>query len=383
MVAFGICCAMILAAGGWYFLTLGHESTDDAFVDGDIYTLTPRVSGYVEEVLVQENDKVERGQVLVRLDPKDFDVHMAQAQADLEAARAKLEALRMGVPLKEHETSYRVEEAVSYLDSLNKQIKQAASEMERAAKQHGQAVTELKQARLDRKRTRTLVAQKVCSESRLDQDNTRVQVAEERVEGSKAAVQAASHALEGLKERRRALRSRIGLAKTGSDQATIRSREVQAQQALVQLAEARLEQARLQRSYTVLHAPCSGYVTRKAVLPGQMIAAGQKLMYIVAREPKALWITANYKETQLTHVRPGNKVRLRIDTYPDVKLTGTVASIMAGTGARFSLFPPENASGNYVKVVQRIPVKILITSPVDQIPELRVGMSVVPTIMTR
>ncbi len=372
-----------IAAGGYYVLTLGQESTDDAFVDGDIYTLTPRVAGYVDEVLVGDNEKVEKDQVLVRLDPQDFDVRTAQAKADLEAAAAKLEALRIGVPLEKSQTTYRVEEATSNLDSLDRQIKQAGAQKNLAVKQNNQAVAELKQAILDRKRTRALVEQGVRSASALDSDNTRVDVLEEQVEASKAAVNAATHALEGLKEQRHALRSRIGLAQTGTDQAEIRSREVLAQEAVVELAKARLEQARLQRSYTVLRAPCTGYVTRKSILPGRMVAAGQKLMYIVARDPGELWITANYKETQLTHVRPGQKVEVRVDTYPDARITGTVASIMSGTGAQFSLFPPENASGNYVKVVQRIPVKILLTTPPDKLPELRVGMSVVPTIFTR
>ncbi len=372
-----------MTAGGYYVLTLGHETTDDAFVDGDIYTLTPRVSGYVDKVLVEDNEKVDKDQVLVRLDVQDFDVRVAQARADLEAAEAKLEALRIGVPLEEHQTTYRVEEASSNLDSLGKQIQQAAAERNLAVKQNNQSVAQLKQARLDRKRTRRLVEQGVRSASALDSDNTRVDVLVGQVEAAGAAVDAANHALEGLKEQRRALRSRIGLAKTGTDQAKIRSREVLAQEAVAELAKARLDQAILERSYTVLRAPNSGYVTRKSILPGQMVATGQKLMYIVARAPEDLWITANYKETQLTAVRPGQKVEVRVDTYPDTEITGTVASIMAGTGARFSLFPPENASGNYVKVVQRIPVKIRLTTPPDQLPELRVGMSVVPTIFTR
>jgi membrane fusion protein (multidrug efflux system) len=178
------------------------------------------------------------------------------------------------------------------------------------------------------------------------------------------------------------LKANVALAATGEDVAVIKARQVEAQKAKVQLAKSRLKQAELDLAYTTVPAPVDGHVTRKRVEPGLMVSRGQPLMAVVPLNPEDLWITANYKETQLTKVQPGQDVIIHVDTYPGLQLKGKVDSIMAGTGSVFSLFPPENATGNFVKVVQRIPVKITLDlngQPAP--PSLRIGMSVIPTIL--
>ncbi len=177
------------------------------------------------------------------------------------------------------------------------------------------------------------------------------------------------------------IKANIDLAATGEDQARIRSRQVEAQKARVALAAARVRQAELDLGYTTITSPTHGYVTRKRAEPGLMVSRGQPLMAVVPLNAEDLWVTANFKETQLTHVRPGQRAEIAVDTYPGVTLTGKVESIMAGTGAAFSLFPPENATGNYVKVVQRVPVKITLDASASiQLPALRIGLSVTPNI---
>ena len=173
------------------------------------------------------------------------------------------------------------------------------------------------------------------------------------------------------------------LAETGEEQAVIQTREASAQKAKAELARQKVKQAELNLSYTRIVSPVAGHVTKKQIESGRLVAAGQALMTIVPLEPTQLWVTANFKETQLKDVRPGQKVSIDVDTYPDYPLTGVVESIMAGTGSVFSLFPTENASGNYVKIVQRIPVKIVFDVDKAALPPLRLGMSVVPTIHTR
>jgi len=210
-------------------------------------------------------------------------------------------------------------------------------------------------------------------------------------ESKHAQLRAAKARLEAVRKQRASqeaeIRSReadIALAKTGNEQAEIKAKETDAQMAKVALAEAQVKEAELNLSYTTIRAPADGYVTRKKIEAGQFVSAGQELFTVVPTRPPNIWITANFKETDLTHVHPGQPVEISVDMYPGLKIKGKVDSLMAGTGAAFSLFPPENATGNFVKVVQRIPVKITLDDTDKKaLPPLRVGMSVVPTIFIR
>lgn len=374
---------LFAAAGSVYYVHgLGKVSTDDAFVDGRVHQITPRVSGYIQQTLVEDNQLVDAGDVLLQLDPTGYEIALAQARADLAAAEAQLASLQKGVPLQRNQTTLQVKGAQAQLDSLLRSLDQARLE-EAAAKQmvvQAQAALTNAQHNFDRLadlRRREIIAQSMFDDATAELDSARAAFA---AAGDRAM--AAGRSVAAMREQVAQLRAGVGLARTGHDVVSIKDLEVAAQEAKVELARAVVRKAELDLGYTSITAPVRGHVTKKRVQTGQLVAAGQALLAIVPLTPDQLWVTANFKETQLAGVRPGQKVDLDIDALPDLELTGQVDSIMAGTGAVFSLFPPENAMGNYVKVVQRIPVKIRLdqTSATNATSGLRLGMSVVPTI---
>lgn len=307
---------LVLATAGYYLYARGRVSTDDAQVDGHIYAISPRVPGYVVEVLVADNELVEKGQALVRLDPVEYEVALA--------------------------------EAVSGLSSLQEDSASAGQDVQSAQAEYSLAM-------LDLNRNRDLLKSQSVAQQAFDQAQTRAQTARAKLESAQAKLSA-----------------------IGSGKASSKSTKIEAQ-------KAKVKQASLNLEYTTIVAPARGHVTRKAVEAGAMVAKGQPLMAVVPLDPGEVWVTANFKETQLTHVRPGQQADIEVDAYPGLVLKGRVESIMAGAGSSFSLFPPENAAGNYVKVVQRIPVKIVLdnATEADAARPLRVGMSVLPTIHIR
>uniref|UniRef100_A0A831UCP8 HlyD family secretion protein n=1 Tax=Geobacter metallireducens TaxID=28232 RepID=A0A831UCP8_GEOME len=306
--------------GRWLIRSMTHITTDNAFVEAHIHAISPRVPGTVTAVPVRDNQFVRKGELLVELDPADYEVRLKAAAADLDMAR--------------NETSGDY----------------AQVEAARAAVSHARA--RLDQAELDLRRGSALFAKEVIPREQLDRLETARRVAEAQLREAEEVVRKAQ--------------AQLGLTGSGGKEARIAQRE------------AKLREALLGLSYTKIVAPADGYVTRKGVEPGATVQAGQPLMAVVALDDA--WITANYKESQLTHMRPGQKVTFTVDAYPSRTFTGRVESIMAGTGAAFSLLPPENATGNYVKVVQRVPVKIAVDRESDPQHLLRVGMSVVPTV---
>lgn len=312
---------LLLSGLGFYWHSTGRVSTDDAAIDGHIYSISPRVPGYVVEVLVEDNQLVEKDQPLVRIDRVEYEVALA--------------------------------DAVAALTSIEEDSSSAGQDVQSASADYNLAM-------LDLTRNLELLRSQSVSQSSVDQAHTKAETARARLLASQAKLSAYSG----------------GKGKTGA-----RATKIEAQ-------KAKVRQAALNLEYTTILSPARGYVTKKAVEPGLMVAKGQPLLAVVPTEPGELWVTANFKETQLTHVRPGQRVSFEVDTYPDRTFAGHVESIMAGTGATFSLFPPENAAGNYVKVVQRVPVKIAIDQPQGQAnatdaPRLRLGMSVVPVIHLR
>jgi membrane fusion protein (multidrug efflux system) len=299
-----------------------HIKTDDAFVDAHIFAISARIPGNVLRVPVRDNQFVKKGELLVELDPADYNERLKNASALLDVAR--------------NETSS---------DYAQVDAARAALNSDKA---------KLEQAELDLNRGKALYKKEVIPKEQLDRLETARKVAVAKLAETEGSV-------------RRAL-ALLGLTGNGGKEAQIARRQSE------------FEQTRLNLAYTKVYAPADGYITRKSVEPGNNIQPGQALMALVTLEDA--WLTANYKESQLTHVRPGQKVEFSVDTYPGHTFRGIIDSIMAGTGAAFSLLPPENATGNYVKVVQRIPVKILIDKSSDPQHLLRVGMSVEPTILT-
>ncbi len=374
---------VVIGLAVFWSLTRYRVSTDDAFVDGHIHQVSPRISGFVTEVLVEDNQVVEAGQTLAVLDPTDYKVALAQAKADLASAKSTLVGQQLGVPLELNQTSSRVASAKAQLASLLKTLNQLRKEGEAARKVVAQNQADFEQARLDLERYDSLRAREVVAQADLDTARTRYRTTQAVVQQNQARSVALDHNLASTEAQVARLQAEIDLAVTGESQAVIMSKDAEAQAARVDLAQERLRQAELNLQYTKIHAPVAGQVTRKLVETGQYVAAGQPLLAVVPMAAKDLWITANFKESQLTDMRPGQEAVITVDTYPDLEIRGKVESIMAGTGSVFTLFPPENAAGNYVKVVQRIPVRIVFDPGTRDLPPLRLGMSVVPTVLTR
>jgi membrane fusion protein (multidrug efflux system) len=321
-----------------------HITTDDAFIDGKVHTIASKVNGTVGSVPVKSNQYVKAGDVLVELDPADYDVRVKEAASSLNSEKAKLS-----------EVDARIEAA-------RKQLAEAASKADAVRAVNDLQMANLEQARKDRDRAENLVKKDAISKERYDRAITAYKVAV-------AQVKAATEDLKSY------------LSTIETQRAVVRQTEAgrTAQLASIKQKEAVLEGASLNSGYTKIYAPVDGYVTKKSVEVGNQIQPGQPLMAIVPLSD--IYVTANYKETQLEKVRPGQKVEIKIDTYPGKVFQGKVESIMAGTGSVFSLFPPENATGNFVKVVQRIPVKIVFDRDTDPGHALRMGMSVEPTVV--
>ena len=323
-----------------------HITTDDAFMDGKIHTIASKVPGTVRRLAVNDNQFVKEGDVLVELDAEDYDVKVREAFAMVNSEKGKIA-----------EIDSRVEASKTQLRELQARSDaiEANLELQRA---------NLEQADRDVRRAEGLYRKEAISKERYEKTVTAHKVSRAQV---RAAEEELKSALKGVQTQKAVIRQAESARVT--------------QVSEVERREAQLSDARLKFGYTTLFAPVDGYVTRKSVETGNQIQAGQPLMAVVPLED--IYITANYKETQLEKVKVGQKVEIRVDTFPGKKFKGKVESVMAGTGSVFSLFPPENATGNFVKVVQRIPVKILLDKDTDKEHVLRVGMSVVPTIVVQ
>jgi len=365
---------LILALGfGIPYLrhALSHESTDDAFLEGTIISISPRVGGTVDQVLVEENRWVSAGDPLVTLDPADFKARRDASAAALEAARAA--AVEAAAQVKT--TEAQAAAAASLRDQADAQLALAKASLAQARASLASDTAEHDRDAMDLKRIQEMAETGTITDQDLDHavaaermSAAQAAAAEKKIDTQKAVVRQAEAALsaagENLKEARALIDAR-------------RAQESRAR-AEVDRAGAELTQAELQLSYTRIVSPADGHVTRKAVGPGAFVQTGQALMAIVRPE---VWVTANYKETQLTRMRPGQPATVTIDAFPDVTFTGHVESIQHGTGARFSLLPPENATGNYIKVVQRVPVKIVL-DPDERVQQylLVPGLSAVPEV---
>ena len=323
-----------------------HISTDDAFVDGRIHTIASKISGTVKTLHIQDNQLVKAGVVLLEIDPQDYQAKVKETRAGLETERAKLTQI------------------LNSVDTVNKQLAQIIASLEGARSNLKLQEANLQLAELEFRRSEALFQRAVIAKQQYDQAKTAYEV-------SRAQVTAAADGVKGLE------------ASVETQKALIRQTEsgIPPQQAVIKQNEATVQVAELNLSYTKIYAPVDGHITNRTVETGNQIQPAQPLMAVVPLTQTGIWITANFKETDLTHVRPGQKVRIKVDTYPGKEFNGRVHSIMAGTGAVFSLFPPENATGNFVKVVQRIPVKIDLDPAEDSFQLLRIGMSVVPTIL--
>ncbi|HVB30586.1 MAG TPA: HlyD family secretion protein [Gemmatimonadaceae bacterium] len=331
-----------LAGLGWAFnawrYARVHESTDDAQVDGDMTPVLAKVGGYVQRLTIDENVHVAGDSLLVQIDPAEYQARLAQAEADLAAARAAVSG-----PQGEGQAQAMVQAASSQRASLQAQI--------------GAARANLTKANADLARARELVAKQIVSKQQLD--------------AAQAAADAAAATLQALQRQQSAAGSNITAAQAG----------VRLAQARLAAAQAAVENAKLQLSYTRVTAPMAGLVSRKQVEIGQLVQPGQPLLTIVA--DTGVWVTANFKETQLSDILVGQPVDIDVDAYPGCDVKGKVESLSAATGAKFALLPPDNATGNFTKVVQRVPVRIAVTRGCGPDHPLRPGMSVVAHVVTQ
>ncbi len=359
----------------WRYLS-SYESTDDAQVDVHLYPVSARISGYVIKVNVGDNQYVKKGDVLVEIDPKDYEVAVEQAQANLASAEATAQSLNITVPITSVSTSSQLKSTTSEVENSNAGILAAEAQLTAAHAQLEQAEANDVKAQDDLRRYKALVDKREVAEQVYDQ-------AVAAAKASSATVSAA-HAYEGAAQQSvRQSRSRLEQSKasqrsaeTGPQQVLSSRARAQAAIADVQQKRAALEQAQLNLSYTKIAAPVSGEVN-KTVVVGLNVQAGQQLLTVVPLDE--VWITANFKETQLKHMKIGQKAEIHVDSNGRT-LKGHVDSIAGATGPLFSLLPPENATGNYVKIVQRIPVKIVLDAGENRDHQLRPGMNVVPDV---
>ncbi len=385
----------IVAVGVWLYVTAGREATDDAQIDAHVTQIAARVGGTVLHVLVEDNRHVDAGAMLVELDPRDYQVAVERARAALADAEAAAVAAQSEVPITSESatsnlTSARggVAQATSGVVAAQKQVDAAQARVASAqAKLREQEANASKAAR-DVERLRGLLAKDEISQQQFDTaeaaaeaaraaaDSARSQVAE-----AEAGVLVAQSQLEHARAAEEQARASLQAARTVPQQVRQINAKADAAQAQVKQAKAALQQAELNLQYTVIKAPVAGVVSRKSVEVGQVVQAGQPLLAVIPLDD--VWITANFKETQLKNMRPGQKAVVEVDAFGGREYTGHVDSIAAATGARFSMLPPENATGNFVKVVQRVPVKIVLDPGQDPEHKLRPGLSVVPTVYTK
>ena len=394
-IVVGIAVVLVLGVGAWYWLTAGRESTDDAQVDAQVTPIAFRIPGTVLRVHIADNKPVEAGAVLVELDPRDYQVAVAKARAELADAEASAAAAQTGVPITTTAAASNVSTAEGSVEQSRGAIDQAQKELEAA-----QARLTTTQARVreadanaakaarDVERLRGLLAKDEIAQQMFD---TTVAVADAQraaadsakslVVEAEAGIRVADSKLVQARAGEQQAQAGLRSARSGPDQiAATRARAASAE-ARVQQSKASLSQAELNLQYTVIKAPTKGIVSRKSVEVGQVVQPGQPIMALIPLDN--VWITANFKETQLRDMHPGQPVTIQVDAYGGADLKGKVDSIAAATGARFSLLPAENATGNYVKVVQRVPVKIVLEAGQDPNRILRPGMSVVPTVYTK
>jgi membrane fusion protein (multidrug efflux system) len=372
---------VLLVAGFflWRYFS-SYESTDDAQIDGHLNPVSARVSGHVEKLLVSDNQFVQAGQPLVQIDPRDYQVLVARAKGDYDNAVAAARAAGVNVPITSTSTSGQLSAAAADVETAQAGLLVAQQQYEAANAQVAQAEANNVKTQNDLARYKQLVSKQEISQQQFDQAVAAAQAGASGLDAARANAAAAQQQIKAAQSRIAQARANARVAQTGPQQViAIRSR-AQGAEALVEQKKAELDAAQLNLQYTTIVAPVSGVVTNRTVEAGQNVQPGQELMRVINLDD--VWVTANFKETQLRKMRVGQTVTISGDaTGRDYK--GRVESLAGASGAITSLLPPENATGNYVKVVQRIPVKITFDQGETKEHALRPGMSVVPKVWIR
>jgi len=388
LLLIGILAVAAAGIAGWLYFS-PWESTDDAQVDGHINPVNAKAGGAVLVVQTAENQIVEAGTVLVEIDPRDYEIAAARARAELATAEAQTSAPRAQVPLASSASGLQMSTAEAGEERAKAGVEAAARESLAAQARARVAEARVREAQANATRTQRdlermqmLIEKEEVSRQQYDAAVANADSARAAVDSAQAAVLQAQHEVAAadarLAQARAALteaRAQVVGSKSAPGEVRVTEAKVASWEARVQLAKAQLDQALLDLEYTVVRAPVSGAISKKNVEAGQVVQRGQPLMAIIPQED--VWITANFKETQLASINTGLEATVSVDAYQGRVFKGRVDSIASATGARFSLLPPENATGNYVKVVQRVPVKIVLDSGQDKEHRLRPGMSAV------
>lgn len=363
----------------WRYFS-SYESTDDAQIDGHISPISARITGHIIKLNVNDNQYVEAGAVLVEIDPTDYQVALNKAQAEYDDAVATANAAQVNVPITSVSTTSQLTTAQANVENARAGIAAAKQQYEAAKAQQAQAEANNAKAQSDLERYKLLIEKQEISAQQYDQAVAAARAGAATVSAAQAAADAAQQQITQYQARLAQAQAEVRSAKTFPQQISAIRSKAQAAGAIAEQRKAALEQAKLDLQYTKVVAPVAGVVSNRTVEVGQNVQPGQALMMLIPLND--LWVTANFKETQLADVRVGQKATISVDaTGKDYK--GHVDSIAGASGARFSLLPPENATGNYVKVVQRIPVKIVFEPGQDAEHRLRPGMSVEPKIWIR
>ena len=390
-----IAVVIVLGIAVWFWITAGRESTDDAQTEAHVVQISARVGGTVTKVLVNDNQTVEAGATLVEIDPRDYQIAVDRAKADLADAQASATAAAANVSVGSTSATSNVTTATGGVnqsraatEEAERGIDAARGQLEAARSAVRQAEANANKASRDVERFKALLAKDEISQQQYDSAVATADAQNAGVDAAKGGVAAADAGL-------RAAQSRLMQAHVGEDQAQAALRSAQtapqqisviraratAAEAHAQQMRAQLAQAELNLEYTRVKAAVAGLVSRKTVEVGQIVQPGQPLMALIPINE--VWVVANFKETQLQHMRPGQKATVKVDAAGGKEFSGKVDSIAGATGARFSLLPPENATGNFVKVVQRVPVKIILDPNQDPEHLLRPGLSAEPTVYTK
>ena len=381
MIAVGAVILALAAVGVWWHSTF-TENTDDAQVNGHLIQVSSRISGQVLKVYVNENQVVKAGDVIAELDPADYQVAVEKAEAALASAQANAAAANVNVPITTVNTGSTLRSAGADVSGTHASVGQAEQQLKAAHARVAQAQANLTKAEADLARYKPLVAKDVISKQQYDAAVASADASKAALADARANEQAAGQGVNVAHERETQAQAMLKYAQTGPQQVAAQS--ARARQALAQVAQAQaeLDQAKLNLSYTKIVAPAAGIITRKNVEVNQNLAPGQNLLTLVSLED--LWVTANFKETQLKHMAAGQSVEIKVDATGKT-YHGKVTQIGGATGSVLSLFPPENATGNYVKVVQRVPVRVDFANLANEDPDhlLRPGLSVEPEVRVK
>ena len=413
-IVIGLAVVVALAAIGWgawaWHKSTIEVSTDDAYVEGMISPVSAKVSGHVVELLVADNQAVRAGEVLLKVDPRDYEAKRDQARAAVGVAEASVLAAQAEVPLTRDTTRSQVDEVRAALEGSrvgvrasesavdesrarldSRRAAAAAMKAEVAAAQSAQrkAGRDLERMKLlmkndyvSRREHDDAVAALETADANLEAVQLRLAQTEKEVQQYQAELASRTLATEQARQRVSEVRGTLAKAEGQQAQVSVKNAEVARAEAVLRAAQADLATAELNVEHSIVRAPTDGVVSKRSVEVGQVVQPGQPLLALVPLQD--VWVIANFKETQLTRIRPGQTAEIKVDSFPGTIFVGTVNSLSAGTGSRFSLLPPENATGNWVKVVQRVPVKITLDGKSVGNPHaLRAGMSAVVTVRLR